>query len=153
MKTGMRHEATGNRRQRAGKAMNRKIILCLLTTALLSIAPFVEAQKAKKVPRVGCIVVNPFQAIAVRIEAFRQGLRDLGYVEGRNIVIDGRSADGKLDRMPELAAELVRLKVDIIVTGGSQATSPAKEATNTIPIVMAQDNDPIGSGFADLFFY
>ena len=85
--------------------------------------------------------------LAARIEAFRQGLRDLGYVEGKNIVIEWRSAEGKLDRLPALAAELVRLKVNIIVTAGPTATGPAKEATTTIPIVMAFDTDPVGNGF------
>ena len=74
-----------------------------------------------------------------RIEAFRQGLRELGYVEGKNIVVEWRSAEGKPDRLPALAAELVRLKVDVIVTGGPTATRAAKEATSTIPIVMTQD--------------
>jgi putative ABC transport system substrate-binding protein len=85
--------------------------------------------------------------ISPRIEALRQGLHELGYVEGKNIVIEWRSAEGKLDRVPALAAELVRLKVDVIVTGGATDTRAAKEATNTIPIVMAQDSDPVGSGF------
>jgi putative ABC transport system substrate-binding protein len=82
-----------------------------------------------------------------RIEAFRQGLRDLGYVEGKNIIIEWRYAEAKPERLPALAAELVRLKVDVIVTGGEAATRPAKEATSTIPIVMAQDADPVGTGF------
>jgi putative ABC transport system substrate-binding protein len=124
----------------------KKIILPVLAIFLATVS-LVQAQQPKKVSRVGLLVVNPFQAVATRVEAFRQGLHDLGYVEGQNIVIDGRFADGKLDRMPELAAELVRLKVDIIVTGGPQATRPAKEATNTIPIVMTQDSDPVGEGF------
>src|SRR5207253_11307382 len=75
------------------------------------------------------------------------GLRELGYVEGKNIVIEWRSAEGKLDRLSELAAELVRLKVDVIVTGGPLPTRAAKEATVTVPIVMAFDNDPVGLGF------
>jgi putative ABC transport system substrate-binding protein len=83
-----------------------------------------------------------------RIEAFRQGLRELGYVEGKNIVIEWRYAEGKSDRLPALAAELVRLKVDIIVTGGPPSTRAAKQATKIIPIVMAQDDDPVGNGFA-----
>jgi len=82
-----------------------------------------------------------------RIDAFRQGLRELGYVEGKNIVIEWRSPEGNPDRMPTLAAELVQLKVDVIVTAGGAATRPAKEATSTIPIVMAQDEDPVGNGF------
>jgi len=81
-----------------------------------------------------------------RHESFRQGLRDLGYVEGKNIVIDWRSADGKLDRLPALAAELVRRKVDVIVTSGGNATRAAKDATRTIPIVMTNDSDPVGDG-------
>ena len=82
-----------------------------------------------------------------RIEAFRQGLRELGYVEGKNIGIEWRYAEGNFDRLPALAAELVRLKVDVIVTSGPQATRRAKEATVTIPIVMGFDNDPVGFGF------
>src|SRR4029434_1736112 len=82
---------------------------------------------------------------AARIEAFPQGLSELGYVEGKNIIIEYRYAEEKLDRLPALAAELVRLKVDVIVTGGSGNTRAAKEATNTIPIVMAQDSDPVAN--------
>jgi len=82
-----------------------------------------------------------------RIEAFRQGLRELGYVEGKNIIIQLREAEGKLDRLPTLMAELVREKVDIIVAAGAAVTRPAKEATKTIPIVMAQDPDPVANGF------
>ena len=85
-------------------------------------------------------------AVLARVEAFRQGLRELGYVEGKSILIEYRWA-GKLDRMPDLAAELVCLKVDVIMTPGPAATRPAKEATSTIPIVMGFDNDPIGNGF------
>jgi putative ABC transport system substrate-binding protein len=92
------------------------------------------------------IASSPSPASA-RIEAFRQGLRELGYVEGKNIVIEYRYAEGKPDRLPALAAELVRFKIDIIVTGGSSPTRAAKEATVTIPIVMSQDIDPVGSGF------
>ena len=99
--------------------------------------------------REGCRDRIPSRRLAfheqARIEAFRQGLRELGYVEGKNIVIEWRYAEGKLDRLPALAAELVHLKVDVIVTGGP-ANPRAKEATSTIPIVMAQDNDPVGKG-------
>jgi putative ABC transport system substrate-binding protein len=85
--------------------------------------------------------------MADRIEAFRKGLHELGYIEGKNIVIEWRFAEGKLDRLPALAAELVLLKVDVIVTSASTQTPIAKAATSTIPIVMAQDSDPVGSGF------
>ena len=84
---------------------------------------------------------------ARRFEVFRQGLRDLGYVEGKNILIEYRFADGKVDRLPRLTAELVDLKVNVIVTAGPSVTGPVKQATSTIPIVMAQDTDPVGNGF------
>ena len=101
----------------------------------------------QKVPRIGYLDGASLSANSVRLEAFRHGLRELGYVEGQSVAIEWRSADGKADRLPGLAAELVRLKVDVIVTGGSGATGPAKDATATIPIVMAQDSDPVESGF------
>jgi putative ABC transport system substrate-binding protein len=121
------------------------VLSCLLITVLLITG--LEAQQPAKVPRIGFLAAVSHSANSVRFEAFRQGMRELGHVEGKNIVIEWRYADGKPDRLPALAAELVRLKVDVIVTGGSTATRPAKEATNTIPIVMAQDTDPVGSGF------
>jgi len=127
--------------------MKSKIIICLLTTALLSIVSFAEAQQPKKVPRIGYLTAAPFSAITARTEAFRQGLRELGYVEGKNIVLEYRSAEGKFDRLPKLAAELVHLNVDVIVSAGGTVTRSAKEATATIPIVMAFDNDPVGNGF------
>src|SRR6059036_2469464 len=107
----------------------------LVAMMLLAVGVTAQAQQPKKVPRIGFLIGSSPAAIAARIEAFRQGLRDLGYVEGKNIVIEWRYAEGKLDRLPALAAELVRLKVDVIVSGGSTATRPAKEATNTTPIV------------------
>jgi len=112
--------------------------------ALAMCGAVVEAQQPTKVPRIGYLVGG---ATSARTEAFRQGLRELGYVEGKNIIIEYRYAKGKFDRMPVLAAELVRLKVDIIVTGGPPTTRAAKEATVTIPIVMAQDSDPVRNGF------
>jgi putative tryptophan/tyrosine transport system substrate-binding protein len=127
--------------------MNRKIIICLLTTALLSTVPFVDAQQTKKVPKIGFLNAAFPSTSPARYEAFRQGLRDLGYVEGKNIVIEWRYAEGKVDRLAALAAELAHLNVDVIVTPGPEATRAAKEATSTIPIVMAQDFDPVGSGF------
>jgi putative ABC transport system substrate-binding protein len=105
-----------------------------------------EAQQTVKISRIGMLSGGSPTASAARYEVFQQGLRELGYVEGKNIVIEYRWAEGKLDRFPALAAELVRLKVDVIVTWGPTATLSAKEATNTIPIVMANDSDPVGSG-------
>jgi putative ABC transport system substrate-binding protein len=106
-----------------------------------------QAQQTTKVISIGYLSGPSLSANAARIEAFRQGLRALSYVEGKNIVIEWRSADGKLDRVPALAAELVRLKVAVIVTGGGALTRRAKEATSTIPIVMTNDPDPVGDGF------
>ena len=105
-----------------------------------------EAQQPTKVPRIGWLSSPSLSLNAARVEAFRQGLRELGYVEGKNIVIEWRSAEGKLDRFPALAAELVRLKVDVIVTAGAAVTRAAKEATSTIPIVMTNTGDPVGDG-------
>jgi putative ABC transport system substrate-binding protein len=128
------------------KDMTRKITVITLCAMLFALCTSAEAQQPKKVPRIGVLIISP-SANAARIEAFRQGLRELGYVEGKNIVIEWRFWEGKADRLPGLAAELVRLKVDIIVSAGSTVTRAAKEATVTIPIVMAQDTDPVGSGF------
>src|SRR5215472_1927315 len=118
----------------------------LFAGALLALAVTVEAQQPKKIPRIGYLAGN-LPTITYRTDAFRQGLRQLGYAEGKDIVIESRSADGKLDRSNELAAELVRLKVDVIVTRGPTPTRAAKAATTTIPIVMTQDPDPVGNGF------
>ena len=126
--------------------MRETILALALGAVLLALCLPAEAQQPTKVPRIGYLLGAPFRYLD-RTEAFRQGLRELGYVEGKNIVIEWRSAEGKLDRLPALAAELVRLKVDVIVTAGPGATRAAKEATVTIPIVMTQDDDPVGSGF------
>ena len=123
--------------------MMRRIITCLLPAVLLLTVSLAEAQK---VPRIGFLGVASLSATSARIEALRHGLRELGYVEGKNIVIEYRWAEGKIERLPDLAAELVRLKVDVIVTSSAAPTRAAKEATTTIPIVMANDNDPVGSG-------
>jgi ABC-type uncharacterized transport system substrate-binding protein len=125
--------------------MSGKIFIWLLTTVLLITVSFAEAQQRTKIPRIGWLTAGSLNS--PRIEAFRQGLRELGYVEGKNIVIEWRFGEEKEDRVPGLAAELVRLKVEVIVTAGSGATRPVKEATSTIPIVMAQDQDPVGNGF------
>jgi ABC-type uncharacterized transport system substrate-binding protein len=127
--------------------VNQKIFALTLGTLLFALCSSTEAQQANKVPRIGYLNGASASSYAARTDAFRQGLRDLGYTEGKNIVIQYRHAEGKLDRLPALAAELVRLNVDVIVTaGGGGATRSAKEATVTIPIVMAMDNDPVGQG-------
>ena len=119
--------------------------LCAILFALCS---SVEAQQSRKIPRVGFLVFAPFSSSLMRerIAAFRHGLRELGYVEGKNVVIEYRYAEGKLDRLRALADELVRLKVDIIVSTGGSATRASKEATSTIPVVMTNDPDPVGNG-------
>src|SRR6266545_5591979 len=127
--------------------MSKRNFVFALGAIFLTLSFPSEAQQPAKVPRIGFLFVTSLSTISARIEALRQGLRELGYVEGKNIVIELRSAEGKLDRVPALAAELVRLEVAVIVTGGATDTRAAKEATNTIPIVMAQDSDPVGSGF------
>jgi putative tryptophan/tyrosine transport system substrate-binding protein len=119
----------------------------LVAVVLIVLGVIVEAQQPTQIPRIGYLGGADPSANADRREAFRQRLRELGYVEGKNIVIEYRHAEEKLDRLPALAAELVRLKVDVIVTGGGRATRAAKEATKTIPIVMAQVPDPVGDGF------
>jgi putative tryptophan/tyrosine transport system substrate-binding protein len=102
-----------------------------------------------KIPRIGVLLPGAPTSFSHRIEAFRQGLRELGYVEGRTIIIDWRGAEGRVGQLPDLAAELVRLSVDLIVTAGTPATEAAKNATKTIPIVMAAVGDPVGSGLVD----
>jgi putative ABC transport system substrate-binding protein len=104
-----------------------------------------QAQQPAKIPRIGMLIVASASASTARVEAFRQRLRELGYVEGKNLVIEYRYAEGKPERLPDLAAELVRLKVDVIVTSGS-ASLPAKKASATIPIVFGVAADPVGSG-------
>ncbi|HYJ16586.1 MAG TPA: ABC transporter substrate-binding protein [Candidatus Limnocylindria bacterium] len=126
--------------------MSKKVLSLALSAMLLALSFPVDAQQAEKIPRIGYLNATSPSTSPARVEAFRQGLRELGHVEGKNIVIEFRHAEGNLDRIPSLAAELVRLKVDVIVSGGPATTRPAKEATSTIPIVMAQDNDPVATG-------
>jgi putative tryptophan/tyrosine transport system substrate-binding protein len=121
--------------------------LSFIVALLLVLCVPVSAQQRVKVPWIGFLGATSPSTNAARIEAFRQGLRELGYIDGKDIVIEYRWAEGKTERLPELAAELVRLKVDIIVTAGPAVTGPVKQATSTIPIVMSFDNDPVGSGF------
>jgi putative ABC transport system substrate-binding protein len=126
---------------------SQKVICFAVCALLLVISASAEPQQSTRVPRIGYLSGSSPSADAMRHEAFRQGLRELGYVEGETIAIEWRFAEGKLGRFSDLANDLVRLKVDLIVTGGSGATRIAKGATNTIPIVMAQDSNPVGDGF------
>jgi putative ABC transport system substrate-binding protein len=130
------------------KIQNPKSLLLPILAVLLVLTGSVAlAQTSPKQHKIGYLTGASLSAVAFRTEAFRAGLRQLGYVEGNNVEIHWRSADGNPERGPALAAELVRLKVDVIVTDGSGSTRAAKKATSTIPIVMAQDSDPVGNGF------
>jgi putative ABC transport system substrate-binding protein len=133
--------------ERAEKNMKRKIAGLTLCAMLLALSSTVEAQQPGKVPRIGYLSGSSLSTDAARVAAFHHGLRDIGYVEGKNIVIEWRSGEGKLDRNLAHAAELVRLKVDVIVAAGGTEIRAARKATATVPIVMIRGGDPIGSGF------
>jgi putative ABC transport system substrate-binding protein len=126
---------------------SKSIAIYITVCAIFSARAFPAEAQQSKVPHIGFLLAVPASTISARLDAFRYGLRELGYTEGKNIVIEWRSTEGKPDRLPILAAELVRLNVDVIVTGGPPPTRSAKQATSTIPIVMGYDDDPVGSGF------
>src|SRR6478672_9522936 len=123
-----------------------RFFLTLLFVLALSI-PADAQQTGKKVPRIGFLFAATPSANSERLKAFRQGLRERGYVEEKNILIEQRYAEGNFDRLPALAADLVQLKVNIIVSATSTGTRFLKEATNTIPIVMTQETDPVGNQY------
>ena len=127
--------------------MRLKILCFMLSAVPFALCMSADAQQPTKIPRIGILSLTQASVQKARIEAFRDALRKLGYVEGQNINIEYRYGNNKSERMPGLAAEMVHLNVDVIVTTGSSATRPAKEATTAIPIVMTSDNDPVGSGF------
>ena len=127
--------------------MKTKSLFWLLTIVLPTSVSVTATQQSAKVPQIGYLVSALPSSTPARIEAFRHGLRELGYVEGKNILIESRYAKGKSDRLPALAAELVRLKVEVVVTTGTVVTRAAKEATGAIPIVMANDTDPVSNRF------
>ena len=135
------------RRKQPEKLMSKLLVSVALGAMLFALSSSVEAQQPVKVPRIGYLNAVSPSTVSDRIEALRRGLRELGYVEGKNIVIETRYAEGKLDRLPALANELIGLNVDVIVTSGPLPTRVTKEATTSIPIVMAQDADPVGNGF------
>jgi putative ABC transport system substrate-binding protein len=124
----------------------RAALAAIIALSLLAAPLAAEAQKAGRVYRIGVLDTTPVARNAANLDAFRQGLRELGYVEGQNFVIEYRSPDRRANEFPDLANELVRLKVDLILTRGTAAVTAAKNATRTIPIVMAASGDPLGVG-------
>ena len=126
--------------------MDRRRFIGTLTGGLLAAPVVAEAQQAVRVWRIGFLGLPSASSAAARVEAFRRGLRELGYVEGRNLAIEFRWADGNAGRLPALAAELAKLKLDVIVTQGTEATVAAHRATTTIPIVVTVISDPVGTG-------
>ena len=130
--------------------MNRRTAIRRLATFFLITASLAEAQQSKKIPRIGYLSSADAASESARVEAIRLALRERGHIEGQNIAIEYRYAEGKLDRLPDLAAELVRLKVDIILGGGDIPIRAAKNATRTIPIVMmGTGSDPVEAGLVD----
>ena len=125
------------------------VLSILFVAVLLAVAVMAEAQQPKKVPHIGYLTLGSISSSAPRREAFRDALRNLGYVEGQNIIVEYRYADGKTERLPELASEMVRLNLDVIVAGGTQVNLVVKKATDKVPIVMANTDDPLGSGLVD----
>jgi putative tryptophan/tyrosine transport system substrate-binding protein len=126
--------------------MKAKIFVCALLTVTLTTVHIAGAQQAEKVSRIGMLSSGSVSTMKSRIDAFRQGLRELGYVEGKNIVIEYRYAEGKRERWPDLAAEVVQLKPDVIVVSSNGFTAAAKQATSTIPIVVGSAGDLVGAG-------
>jgi putative tryptophan/tyrosine transport system substrate-binding protein len=124
-----------------------RFFLTLLVVFALSIPA--EAQQARKVPRIGVLAASSPSSYLARTPAFREGLRDLGYIEGKNLVIEYRYADGKLDRLPDLAVQLLDLKVDVILASADPSVRAALKATKTIPIVFIAASDPVGDGFVN----
>src|SRR5262245_46050571 len=128
-------------------AMKKAAASSILVAAAVLFAVITEAQQPGKMFRIGILDSGTVSGMAVLVDAFRHELSKLGWIEGKNIAFEYRFAEGKIERLPELAAELVRLKVDLIVTTGDPQASAAKKATTAIPIVMANAGDPVWSGF------
>jgi putative ABC transport system substrate-binding protein len=140
MTIGIRHKATGN-------SKTVKVFCFALCALLFALCSSIEAQSQAKVPRISLLDSGTSSASSGRIEAFRQGLRELGYVEGQNVAIEYRFANGKTDSLPDLAVELVRLKANVLVAAGGNSTTRAlKQATKTIPIVMTGGSDAVDGG-------
>ncbi len=126
--------------------MKGKIVILALSTMLFALCLSAQAQQPKKIPRIGILSSGSPSSSKEVVEPLEQGLRDLGYIEAQNITIEHRYAEGMAERLPDLAAALVQLKVDVIVVSGSPSTQAAMNATKTIPIVMTNTNDPVGVG-------
>src|SRR5919108_1041644 len=126
--------------------MKSKSLFWLLTTVWLTIASIAEAQRPAKLPRIGLLVPGSQSVFTIRTDAFRKGLRELGYVEGQNIAIEYRYTEGKTDRLADLVDELIGVKVDLMVTASISPVLAAKKASSTIPIVFAAVNDPVAAG-------
>lgn len=127
--------------------MDRRTFIGTCASGLVTARPVVEAQPAARIYRVGILLGGTAEDAAPLLRALTDGLRDLGFVEGRNLTFESRYADVRLERLPDLAAELVRLRVDVIVTGSNPYVAAAQLATATIPIVIVASADPVGAGF------
>src|SRR5262249_14599640 len=127
--------------------MSKKVVGLVICAMLFALCASAQAQQTRKVPRIGVLVTGPI--FITRFKSFQEGLRDLGYVEGKNFVYEYRNAEGKVDRLPHLAAELVRAKVDIIYTASGESVLAIKKATKTIPIVFGTVQDPLANGLVD----
>ena len=138
-------------RSRAPLIWGTALLLTTLVVGLLAMPRATDAQPAGKVYRIGILEAIPAERNAGNLDALRKGLRDLGYVEGRNLVLEYRSADGRAERFPDLAGELLQRQVDVLVTFASLATEAARQRTQTTPIVMVSVADPIGAGFVASF--
>src|SRR6266849_865421 len=126
---------------------SRTRVFATLLLAVAAAGPPVDAQQASKIAKIGYLAPSDPASVAHLVEAFRQGLRELGYVEGKTVVLEARYAEARVERLPELARELVGLKVDVIVASTDAVIAAVKRETRTIPIVMAPSSDPVGSGF------
>jgi putative ABC transport system substrate-binding protein len=146
---GGRMGAALTRRVRADTARRstRRALILAVTFFMLAVCLPALAQRQVKMPRVGLLLGGAASQPSPNVEAFRKGLRELGYIEGKNIVLEYRYAEARVERLPELAAELVRLPVDVIVTAGGPAISAAREATSTIPIIFTMSGNPMATGY------
>jgi putative ABC transport system substrate-binding protein len=129
--------------------MKKEITVLTLCAMFFALCLSTEAQQPTKVPRIGYLAQGATSSSSSNLKAFREGLRQLGYVEGQNIIIEYRYAESRTERFPDLVADLVRLKVGVIVASGTQANLAARKATGAIPIVMANSDDPLGSGLVE----